>query len=181
MADLRSIADIKDLLKEISRHYSRLHVLVHCAGEYDWSTPGGLDPETFDRLFEVNVRAPYLLTQGLTPLLARAHGQIIFLNSSVVKSTGRGVSTYKATQHAVQGFTDSLRQDLNHRGVRVSSLFPGRTATPRMRRIYARERKPYRPGALLSARDVARLVLTLTELPPGMEITDIHLRSTHSY
>jgi len=137
--------------------------------------------KSFDLLFEVNVRAPYLLTQGLTPLLARASGQVIFLNSSVVKGAGEGLALYKATQHAVQGFTDSLRQDLNRRGIRVSSVFPGRTATPRMRRIYARQGKRYRPQALLSAADVAQLVLAVTQLPQRVEVTDVHLRSRIPY
>jgi NADP-dependent 3-hydroxy acid dehydrogenase YdfG len=181
LADLRSLADLRRLLNEVSRRLPRLDALVHCAGEYHWSEPGSFDAETFGLMFEVNVRAPYLLTQGLLPQLARAHGQVIFLNSSVVKSAGQGVALYKATQHAVQGFTDSLRQDLNRRGIRVSSVFPGRTATPRMRRIYAREGKPYRPARLLSARDVAQLVLALMRLPPRVEITDIHLRSVTSY
>jgi NAD(P)-dependent dehydrogenase (short-subunit alcohol dehydrogenase family) len=181
VADLRALADIRGLLDEFSRRSPRLDVLVHCAGEYEWSEPGSLDSKSFDLLFAVNVRAPYLLTQGLTPLLARVHGQVIILNSSVVKSAGQGVAVYKATQHAIQGFTDSLRQDLNRRGIRVSSLFPGRTATPRMRRIYAREGKSYRPAKLLSAKDVAQLVLTLTQLPPRMEITDVHLRSVMPY
>src|SRR4029077_21046843 len=99
----------------------------------------------FDLLFEVNVRAPYLLTQGLLGLLQRARGHVIFLNSSIVSGTGQGVAVYKAPQHALQGFTDSLRQDLNRRGILVPSLYPGRTATPRMRRIYAREGKPNKP------------------------------------
>jgi len=181
LADLRSLPDIRRLLGEISRRLSRLDVLVHCAGEYQWSEPGSVDSESFDLLFEVNVRAPYLLTQGLTPLLARARGQIIFLNSSVVKGAGQGVALYKATQHALQGFTDSLRQDLNRRGIRVCSVFPGRTASPRMRRIYARQGKRYRPQVLLSAADVAQLVLAVTQLPQRVEVTDVHLRSRTSY
>ena len=76
----------------------------------------------------------------------------------------------------MQGFTDSLREDLNRRGVRASSLFPGRTATPRMRRIYAREGKPYKPALLLSAHDVAQLVVALVPLPARLEITDLHVR-----
>jgi NADP-dependent 3-hydroxy acid dehydrogenase YdfG len=181
LADLHSFADIKRLLSEVSRRITRLDVLVHCAGEYHGSGPGSLECESLDLMFEVNVRAPYLLTHGLTPLLERAKGQIIFLNSSVVKSAGQGVAAYKATQHAVQGFTDSLRYDLNRRGIRVTSLFPGRTATPRMRRIYAHEGRRYEPGLLLCARDVAQLVLAVTQLPRPVEITDVHLRSVTSY
>ena len=180
-ADLRSLEDIDALLQELARRLPRLDVLVHCAGEYGWTRAGRADPEDFARLFDVNVRAPFLLTQRLLPQLARAQGQVIFLNSSVIRGAGEGVALYKATQHAVQGFTDSLRQDLNRRGIRVSSLYPGRTATPRMRRIYAHEGRAYKPRALLSAAQVAQLVVMLTTLPRQVELTDVHVRAARPY
>jgi NADP-dependent 3-hydroxy acid dehydrogenase YdfG len=181
LADLASAADLKRLLAAIAGRLRRVDVLVHAAGEYSWTEPGSLDTDSFDLLFDVNVRAPYLLTQGLLPLLERAGGQVIFLNSSVVKSTGQGVAAFKATQHAVLGLVDSLRQDFNRRGIRICSLFPGRTATPRMRRIYAKQGQPYTPKALLNPGDVARLVVALTELPVRVEVTDVQLRSLTPY
>jgi NADP-dependent 3-hydroxy acid dehydrogenase YdfG len=181
LADLGAVPDVEQLLATISRRFRRVDVLVQAAGDYSWTEPGSLETNGFDALFDVNVRAPYLLTQGAVPLLARAKGQVIFINSSILRSPGQGAAVFKATQHAMQGLVDGLRQDLNRRGIRVTSLFPGRTATPRMRRIYAREGKPYRPATLLSAKDVAQVVLTLTQLPPRMEITDVHLRSVMPY
>jgi NADP-dependent 3-hydroxy acid dehydrogenase YdfG len=180
-ADLASPEQIRALLATLAARVGALDVLVHCAGEYDWTAAGSLDVQAFERLFAVNVRAPYLLTQGLLAALARAKGQVIFLNSSVVRNPGQGVALYKATQHAVQGFTDSLRQDLNRHGIRLTSLYPGRTATPRMRRIYAHEGRPYRPGKLLRAEDVAQVVLALTRLPVRLELTDLQLRSVVPY
>lgn len=180
-ADLRSVAEIRRLLGEVVRRFPRVDVLVHCAGEYRWSEPGRLDGEEVTLMFEVNVRAPYLLTAGLRPLLKRARGHVMFLNSSVVRSPAEGVAAYKATQHALQGFTDSLRQELNRDGIHVTSLYPGRTATPRMRRIYAHEGRPYRPALLLRPRDVAEVVLSLVTLPRGVEVTDVHLRSVTPY
>ncbi len=179
--DLSSLADLRRLVKEITTEVKRLDALVHCAGEYEWTEIGRSDPDTFERLFNVNVRAPYLLTKGLLAPLVRAKGQVVFFNSSVVKHPGQGLALYKATQHALQGLSDSLRQDLNRHGIRVSSLYPGRTATPRMRRIYASEGKRYRPQVLLSPADVAALVLQLTQLPPRLEVTDVHLRSVSPY
>jgi NAD(P)-dependent dehydrogenase (short-subunit alcohol dehydrogenase family) len=179
--DLASLADLRRLLKEIMSQANRLDTLVHCAGAYEWTETGQSDPESFERLFNVNVRAPYLLTQGLLAPLARARGQVIFFNSSVVKHPGQGLALYKATQHALQGLGDSLRQDFNRHGVRVTSLYPGRTATARMRRIYAREGKRYRPQLLLSTTAVAKLVLQLTQLPQQLEVTDVHLRSVTPY
>ncbi len=180
LADLGSLDDLRALILEILG-LGHVDLLVHCAGEHDWSESGRFDPERFALLFDVNVRAPYLLTQALLVALARARGQVVFVNSSVVRGTGQGVALYKATQHAVQGLTDSLRQDLNRRGIRVSSLYPGRTATARMAKIYAKEGKPYRPALLLSAADVAGVVLALAQLPMPIEVTDLHLRSVHKY
>jgi NAD(P)-dependent dehydrogenase (short-subunit alcohol dehydrogenase family) len=179
--DLGCLTELRSLIRRLRSELPRIDLLVHCAGAYEWTRPGRLDAEVFAQLFEVNVRAPYLLTQGLTAPLRRARGQVVFLNSSVVRHPGQGLALYKSTQHALQGFSDSLRQDLNRYGVRVSSLYPGRTATPRMRRIYAREGRRYRPQALLSAQDVAALVLQLTQLPPRLEVTDVHLRSLTRY
>jgi NADP-dependent 3-hydroxy acid dehydrogenase YdfG len=181
LADLGSVPDVRQLLETISRRFRRVDVLVHAAGEYSWTEPGSLETDGFDLLFDVNVRAPYLLTQGVMPLLGRAKGQIIFLNSSVVRSPGQGVAAYKATQHALQGLVESLRQDFNKRGIRVSSLFPGRVATPRMRRIYAKHNQAYRPEILLRAGDVAQLVVALSELPGRLEVTDVQLRSVTPY
>jgi NADP-dependent 3-hydroxy acid dehydrogenase YdfG len=181
LADLASVPQLTRLLGSMTKRLRRIDVLVHAAGEYGWTEAGSVDTQSFDLLFDVNVRAPYLLTQGLLPSLQRAAGQVIFVNSSVVNSPGDGVAVFKATQHAVQGLVDSLRQELNRRGVRVSSLFPGRTATPRMQRIYARQGKPYTPGALLRARDVAEMVVVLTQLSRQVEVTDVQLRSPTPY
>jgi NADP-dependent 3-hydroxy acid dehydrogenase YdfG len=181
VADLRSVKEIHALLRRLQRALPRIDILLHCAGEHRFTAAGSLDSDAFGALFELNVRAPYLLTHGLLPQLTRAKGLVIFVNSSIVRGSGQGVALYKASRHALQGFTDSVRQDLNGRGIRVSSVFPGRTATSRMRHIYAHERRPYKPSALLSARDLAQVVVALTTLPRRAEITDVHLRSATPY
>jgi len=180
-ADLARVSEVRQLLDTLAECCPRVDVLVHAAGEYGWTQPGELASPAFETLFAVNVRAPYLLTQGLLPSLARARGQVILINSSIVRSPGVGVAAFKATQHALQGLTDSLRQDLNRRRIRVTSLYPGRTATPRMRRIYAHEGRRYQPAGLLSPRAVARVVLAVIELSDAAEITDVHLRSLRAY
>ena len=177
LADFASAEDMGALVASVAARLSRLDVLVHSAGEYSWTEVGDPDSRGFDRLFDVNVRAPYLITQGLVPLLARARGLVVVVNSSVVRSPGQGVAAFKATQHAMVGLMDSLRQDFNRRGVRLASIFPGRTATPRMRRIYAKEGKAYTAQGLMRPEEVAHLVLALAALPSRMEVTDVHLRS----
>jgi len=156
-------------------------MLVHAGGHYDWTELGDTSAAHFDTLFNTNVRGPYLLTQGLLPALERAHGQVVFINSSVVRGNGEGVGLFKATQHALQGMADSLRQSLNVRGIRVSTIYAGQTATPRAQRIYAHRGQRYRPSALLKPDDLARLVISMANLPNLVELTDVHVRSSTPY
>lgn len=181
LVDLASIPDLRQMCGSVGKRLRRIDVLVHSAGDYAWTEVGSVDTQGFDQLFNVNVRAPYLMTQALLPLLQRAAGQVVFVNSSVVNSPGQGVAVFKATQHALQGLVNSLRQDLNRRGIRVSSLYPGRTATPRMQRIYAKEGKAYAAAGLMRPPDVAAVVVALSQLSNRVEITDVQLRSPTPY
>ncbi|MBV9698404.1 MAG: SDR family NAD(P)-dependent oxidoreductase [Gammaproteobacteria bacterium] len=178
---LESVPELRRLARGIASRTRRVDILVHCAGQHAFTGRGAADAQAFDELFAVNVRAPYLLTAALLPQLARARGLVVFVNSSVVRNSGEGVALYKASKQALQGFADSVRQDLNRRGVRAVSLYPGRTATPSMRRIYAHEGRPYRPRWLLRPQDLADLVRSLSELPAGMEVTDVFVRSAVPY
>src|SRR5205814_5706068 len=83
----------------------------------------------FDRQYRVNVRAPLLLTQALLPLIVRARGHIVFVNSSVGRSIKPNVGAYAASKHALRALADTLRAEINPRGVRVLTVFPGNTAT----------------------------------------------------
>src|SRR5579862_3832322 len=181
LADLGSLSDVTRLVKSLVQRFHRIDLLVHSAAEYSGTETGSTDTVGLDRLLAVNVRAPFVLTQGVIPLLARARGQVILLNASGVKGAGEGTASYKASKHALQGLADSVRQDLNKKSIRVLSLYPGRVATPGMRRIYARQKQTYAPDLLLRAADVGALVVALSQLPARMEVTDLHLRSVTPY
>jgi NAD(P)-dependent dehydrogenase (short-subunit alcohol dehydrogenase family) len=62
-----------------------------------------------DWQYHTNVRAPYLLTQALLPLLRRQQGQVVFLNSSVGLAARGQVGPYAATKHALKAIADSFR------------------------------------------------------------------------
>ena len=80
------------------------------------------------------------------------------------------------TKSALRVMADTLRQEVNSSGVRVLSVFPGRTNTEMQREIFAAEERPWRPKSLLQAEDVAELVLYSVSLPATAELTDLHIR-----
>ncbi len=153
-----------------------LDVLVHSAATIHLSELAEASLAEFDEQFAVNVRGPFLLTRALLPALRRAGGQVVFVNSSAGRRAGAGAGLYAATKHALKGLADALRLEENERGVRVLSVYPGRTATPTQERIHAFERKAYRPEALLQPDDVAAAVLAALALPRTAEVTDLQIR-----
>jgi NADP-dependent 3-hydroxy acid dehydrogenase YdfG len=122
------------------------------------------------------VRAPYLLTQLLLPALLDASGDIVFLNSSVVFFPRPNLSQFAATQHALRGLADTLRAELNSEGVRVLTLYAGRTATQRQERLFREEGRPYTSERLLQPEDIASCLVNALALPRTAEVTEIRVR-----
>jgi NADP-dependent 3-hydroxy acid dehydrogenase YdfG len=123
------------------------------------------------------VRASYLLVQRFLPMVKTRRGQIVFMNSSAGLAARPGAGPFAATMHALKALADALRGEINVDGVRVLSVFPGRTATPRIASLHAREERDYRPSLLLQPEDVASAVMNALALPRTAEITDINIRS----
>jgi NADP-dependent 3-hydroxy acid dehydrogenase YdfG len=151
-------------------------VLVHSAGAISFGDVETASIRDLDRQYAANVRAPYLLTQSLLPALRTRRGQIVFINSTVGLAARENVSQFAATQHALKAIADSLREEINPHGVRVVSVYPGRTATPRQAKIHAIEGKPYPPERLMQPEDVASVVLNALTLPRSTELTDVKVR-----
>lgn len=169
-------ADVEALSGRLGSAAGRLDILVHSAGSIAYGTLAETPVERFDELYRANVRAPYLLTRLCLPLLSRFQGQIAFINSSTGLVASAGIGQFSATQHALKALADSLREEVNSAGVRVFSVFPGRTATARMVSRFELEGRPYRPELLLQPQDIASVVMASILLPRTAEVTNINIR-----
>ena len=167
---------MRDLVERVERDFGRLDILVHSSGNIAHGTLDRAAVDDLDRQYQANLRGPYLLTQLALPLVRAAQGEIVFINSTLGLTTRREVGQYAATQHALRAVADSLRQEVNERGVRVLTVHPGRTATPRQAAIHAYEGKAYEPQRLIQPEDVAAVVLAALRLPRTAEVTDIRIR-----
>lgn len=175
--DMTDDAQLKDLASRIRADFSRIDILVHSSGIIKLGTTETSPVTDFDSQYAANVRGPYILTQLLLPLLREASGQIVVVNSSVTRAfntAGRG--TYAATQHAVHAMTNALRDEVNEFGVRVTSIFPGTTATQRQMDLHAISGRRYDPDRMLQPEDVAEAVLFALTMGRTAEVTDLYLR-----
>lgn len=174
--DLTVDGDIRAFAHELGQRGRGVDALVHSAGTFSLGPVAAASVEGLDLLYMTNVRAPYLLTQALLPMLEANGGQIVFINSSIVFSKKTDAGQFAVTQHALRALTDALRDELNPRGVRVASIYPGRTATPRQVEIHELEGKAYAPDRLLQPEDVAEVVVDVLTHPRTGEITDVRVR-----
>jgi NADP-dependent 3-hydroxy acid dehydrogenase YdfG len=174
--DLTFDNQIEQLATAIKARFGRVDILIHSAGEYARGKLQQAPVGDFDAQYRANVRAPYVLTQSLLPMLSVHGGQIVFINSTAGLSGRAGASQYAATQHALRAVADSLREEVNLAGIRVLSVFLGRTATQRQLRIHEAEGRTYQPELLLQPADVASAVMGALCLSHTAEVTDITIR-----
>ena len=174
--DLGNDEALEQLRARIAKDGDGLDILVHAAGTHFLGAVADAPVAQLDQQYRVNVRGPYLLTQLLLPLLRSRRGQIVFVNSTAGLQSRAGVGAYAATKHALRALADALRDEVNPHGVRVLSVYPGRTATPQQEAIYAEEGKPYRPEGLLQPEDVAAAVVHALAMDRTAEVTDLRVR-----
>jgi short-subunit dehydrogenase len=176
VADLSDHDDTYNLIREVTCPGARLDILVHNAAKFTRGTIEETPIGDLDAIYRTNIRAPFALTQALLPLLRTSRGQIVFINSSSGHTAKPTTAHYDASKHALNAMADSLRAEVNASGIRVLSVYPGRTASEMQAAVHAAEGKPYRPELLLQPEDVAAVVLNALTLPPTAEVTGIHIR-----
>lgn len=154
----------------------RIDSLLHVAGIVDLGTVADLAPTLWEQQLAVNLVAPAELTRLLLPVLRVSQGQVVFVNSGAGLRANAGWGAYAASKHGLKALADVLRAEEAEHGVRVASIYPGRTATPMQERVHQQEGSEYDPERFISADAVATTILTALDLPRDAEITDLTVR-----
>lgn len=154
----------------------RLNGLIHSAGVALLGNQADLPVADLDLQYRVNVRAPFRLTQALLPALRASEGLIVFVNSGAGQNAKAGWGGYAASKFALRALADSLRDEESDRGLRVTSIYPGRTATPMQREVRVQEGGEFEPENYLRPEDVARMVAEVVRLPSGATVPDLSVR-----
>jgi 3-oxoacyl-[acyl-carrier protein] reductase len=105
-----------------------IDILVNNAGVVEYVPFSETTPEQFDKLFNVNVKSLFFVTQKLAPKINDG-GRIINISSIVARTNFAGVPAYSATKGAVNTLTVHLAALLGERSVTVNSISPGAIET----------------------------------------------------
>lgn len=128
-ADLRQPASIEPLVDGVLKRFGRLDVLVNSAAIMERTPFGGIDAETWDRIFAINLRAPFLLAQAAAPHLSKQNGSIVNIADLAAFETWPGYIPHGLTKSAIVHMTRSLARVLAP-DVRVNAIAPGTVLLP---------------------------------------------------
>ncbi|MFI9817620.1 SDR family NAD(P)-dependent oxidoreductase [Saccharothrix variisporea] len=124
VADMADLGDVRRLAEEAGE----VDILVNNAGIYPFAPTAEQSVETFELLFDVNVRALFFLTAALAPkMVAKGSGSIVNVSSTAAAVGFPGAAAYSATKAAIESLTRTWAMEFE--GVRVNTVSPGAVAT----------------------------------------------------
>ncbi len=183
--DLTDEAAAHSLIEDAADAMGGLDTLINNAGVMLLGPIEGADTDEWRQMVDVNVLGLLYCTQRALPLIRESGGGNIVNVSSVagrVAALGSGV--YNFTKFGVVGFTESLRQEAMHSGIRVTVVEPGFVETELQGHnknpvvVDAIEKMREQTGEVLSADDIAAAILYVVSQPPRVNVGEILVRPT---
>ena len=118
--DITDSVFVKSLPKAAEEHFQGLDVLVNCAGIAQNQHFEEVTEEDYDRIMNLNARAPFFLCQASLPALRKSSCATIINITSVVAHKGYPYqSVYAASKHALMGFSKTLANEVYKENIRV--------------------------------------------------------------
>ncbi|MET0838292.1 MAG: SDR family oxidoreductase [Marmoricola sp.] len=150
-----------------------LDSVVHAAGAVDLGTVAELTARQWREQLDVNLLAPAELTRLALPALRAAKGTVVFVNSGAGLRANPEWAAYAASKHGLRALADALRAEEQDAGVRITSVYPGRTATPMQAKVHDQEGKEYDAGDWIQPETVADAIRHVLDLPRDAVIPDV--------
>ncbi|QBX56487.1 SDR family oxidoreductase [Nocardioides seonyuensis] len=173
VADLADPGMLNGLGREID---GPVDSLVHVAGVVELAEVARLRLQEMEHQLAVNLVAPALLTRELLPHLRAARGTVVFVNSTSGLSASAKWGAYAASKFGLRAMADVLREEEKGAGVRVTSVFPSRTATPMQEQVHEQEGVDYDPTRWIQPATVADMVLHVLDLPEDATVPEVVVR-----
>ena len=180
VADLGEMDDVRRIIPAVDSRFGRLDILVNAAGLTDRGNLLNTTPELFDRIFAVNVRAPFFLMQDAVKLMERegVQGTVVNIGSASERAGQPFIAAYCASKGALATLTRNSGFALMRNGIRVNQLDIGWMNSDQERALQEAETGdpgfidkvaatlPF--GRLLEPAEVARAVLWMASDDSGM-------------
>jgi NAD(P)-dependent dehydrogenase (short-subunit alcohol dehydrogenase family) len=173
LADLADPGTLNGLGRQVD---GPVDSLLHVAGVVELAPVSRLRLHDWEEQLAVNLTSPAVLTREFLPHLREGRGIAVFVNSSAGLAASADWSAYAASKFGLRAFADALRAEEVEHGVRVTTIYPSRTATPMQEKVHEQEGRTYDASRWISPETVVSTVLHVLDLPVDATIPDVTVR-----
>jgi len=172
--DVRDPCSVDDFFRVVRRQIKQIDILINNAGIAHANLRVDQLPYPVWRdVFATNVDGTFLVTQTALELMGRG-GTIVNNLSIAATRVFAGSAAYNASKHAAMGLTDTLREELRPRSIRVIGLIPGATDTDIWKTLW-----PQAPRKkMMSPETVAKIVVEAILLPANATVENLEILPT---
>ncbi|HEV7845584.1 MAG TPA: SDR family NAD(P)-dependent oxidoreductase [Thermoleophilaceae bacterium] len=184
-ADISDEEQARGLVQAAHEEFGALHIVVNNAGVMLLGPVADANVDEWRQMIDVNLLGLLYCTHAALPLIARSGGgDVVNVSSVAGKRADAGAAVYNMTKFGVHAFSEALRQEALHSGIRVTTVAPGFVETelqghntnPLVRQTMARSREQI--GEVLRAEDIAEAILHAVTRPPHVCINEVVVRPT---
>jgi len=184
-ADIGDEQQAREFVQRAYDELGGLHILINNAGVMLLGPVTGADVEEWRRMISVNLLGLLYCTHAALPLIERSGGgDIVNLSSTAGRRAEAGAAVYNMTKFGVHAFSEALRQEALHAGIRVTTVAPGFVETelqghnrnPLVQQALAKSREQI--GEVLAPADIAEAIVNVVSQPPHVCINEIVVRPT---
>ena len=174
--DVRDRAQVQALVDGTAERFGRLDIVVANAGVGAYGPLVDLRPDLCDEMIDVNVKGVIYAAAAAVPhLIAAGGGDLVSVASEAGRRGLPNEAVYCASKFAQVGFTRALDHELRPHGIRCTNVCPGGVATD-FALDEGRGRTPEALPGMMSAEDVAEIVLFALTRPRGHRLLEVALR-----
>lgn len=152
-----------------------LHGLVHAAAVGANLTDDQSDVEAWRTYLDANVTGAVALTRHCKERFVPG-STLMFLNSGLGLRASATSVPYSAAKAAIKSYADSIRPEYNQRGVRVTTVYPGQTATAMLAHNTAVVGIPWEPDRYVQPDELAALIVQILAAGSSLQLTDVAVR-----
>jgi len=129
-SDISNVDGITKLISNVNNSFPTIDILINCAGTFPIFSLQNTSLEEFENCFNVNIKAPFVLTKEFAKtMMEKQWGRIINIGSSSSYDGFKDTSIYCASKHALLGFSRSILDELKEFNVRTFCISPGSVKT----------------------------------------------------
>jgi NAD(P)-dependent dehydrogenase (short-subunit alcohol dehydrogenase family) len=171
VVDLAHRREAEDAVRQASRRCGGFDAVVTCAGTDACGRLEDVDPDSWERVIEVNLLGTVAVVRATLPDLLERHGRVVTVASTLGLRALSDATAYCASKFGVVGFTRALAAETQGR-IGVTLLVPGGMHTA----FFDGRDEQYKPppdAKLNQPADVARAVVFALQQPPGCEVREL--------